>query len=231
QRQRVLLARAICQNPEVIVLDEPTSFLDIKYKLELLATLKTMAREQKMAIVLSLHELDLAQKISDTVLCVKDGQIERYGTPDAVFTEGYIRHLYDLSNGSYNSTFGCLELAAPSGAPEVFVIAGGDSASGTFRALQRQGIPFATGVLHPGDVDYSVATALAAVVICEKPFEPISRARIEEAKQVLRQCRRVICCLSVFGSMNQGNEELLRFAENQGLLVDDTATGLPSAGK
>lgn len=106
QRQRVLLARAICQEPKVIVLDEPTNFLDIKYKLELLSVLKRMAKEQKTAILLSLHELELAKKISDRVLCVKDGRIEKNGTPKEVLTEEYLCHLYDLKKEDYQNFFG-----------------------------------------------------------------------------------------------------------------------------
>ena len=53
QRQRVLLARAICQEPEILILDEPTSFLDVKHKLELLAILEKMAREKKMTVIMS----------------------------------------------------------------------------------------------------------------------------------------------------------------------------------
>ena len=55
QRQRVLLARAICQEPEIIVLDEPTSFLDIRHKLELLSILRSMAKEKGITVIMSLH--------------------------------------------------------------------------------------------------------------------------------------------------------------------------------
>lgn len=109
QRQRILLARAICQEPQVIVLDEPTSFLDIKYKLELLSILKTMAKERSTAIILSLHELELARIISDQVLCIKDGRIEKSGSPQSVLTEDYICHLYDLKKEDYLLFFGPTE--------------------------------------------------------------------------------------------------------------------------
>ena len=70
QRQRVLLARAVCQQPEILLLDEPTSFLDVKGKAELMAVLQTLAHEKNVAIIVTLHELELAQKLADAVVCV-----------------------------------------------------------------------------------------------------------------------------------------------------------------
>ena len=135
QRQRVLLARAICQQPRVLILDEPTSFLDIRYKLELLTILKDLVRERSVAVVLSLHELDLAQKISDRVICVANGEIARVGTPEEVFTDGSVQRLYGLTAGSYDERFGSLELEPVRGAPQALVIGGGGSGIALYRAL------------------------------------------------------------------------------------------------
>ena len=109
QRQRILLARALCQTPEIIVLDEPTSYLDIRYKLELLTILKTMVREKNLAVLMSLHELDLAQRVSDTVVCVSGDRIDRMGPPEEIFSNDYIARLYHMEPGKYDPCFATLD--------------------------------------------------------------------------------------------------------------------------
>ena len=106
QRQRVMLARALCQEPEVLLLDEPTSFLDVRYKVEFLTTLKALARSRQIAVVVSLHELDCAARVSDTVLCVRGGAVDRVGRPEEIFTGAYIEALYGMEPGSYEAFFG-----------------------------------------------------------------------------------------------------------------------------
>jgi iron complex transport system ATP-binding protein len=108
QLQRVMLARAICQEPEIIVLDEPTSFLDIRYAVEILDILRRMAVERGVTVILSLHELSYAKRVSDLVMCVKDGRVWRLDSPEAIFTEEIISGLYDLPAGTYGQLFGGL---------------------------------------------------------------------------------------------------------------------------
>ena len=221
QRQRILLARAICQEPEVIVMDEPTSFLDIRYKLELLAILKGLVREKQVAVILSLHELDLAQKISDHLACVHQGRIERYGTPEEVFSDGYIQTLYSLERGSYNELFGSLEMEPVLGEPRVFVIGGGGSGIPCYRKLQRRGVPFAAGILAQNDIDYPVAAALASQVVGAAPYQPFEEEEFHQARQLLLRCGKAICCTKEFGPLNEKNRLLARYAQETGMLVEE----------
>lgn len=105
QKQRVLLARAICQQPDILILDEPTSFLDIKYKFELLDILRKLSRENNTLVIMSLHEIALARKISDYVMCIKGDTVYDYGTPEEIFTKDKIKSLYDIDEATYNAYY------------------------------------------------------------------------------------------------------------------------------
>ena len=103
QRQRIMLARAVAQDTEVIVLDEPTSFLDLRHKIDLMKIIRSLSRLKKKAVVLSLHELELVRIISDTVVCLDGKKIVRTGTPDEIFSGNFINRLYSLSDSEFDS--------------------------------------------------------------------------------------------------------------------------------
>lgn len=220
QRQRVLLARALCQQPDVIMLDEPTSFLDIHHKLELLDILKSLVRQQRLAVVMSLHELDLAQRVSDTVVCVEKNGALRMGPPEQIFTEENIRALYGLTQESYNPLFGCAELPPVQGEPQIFVIGGGGSGIPVYRRLQRMGVPFAAGILHRNDLDYPVARALAAELVEEAAYQPVTAGTLARALAVLERCGKAVCTLPAFGPLNEANRLLWEAAGRSGKQTD-----------
>ena len=219
QRQRIMLARAICQEPEIIILDEPTAYLDIRHKIELLDILREMAHEKGITVIMSLHEIDLAAKISDYLICVKGETIAAFGSPERVLQCKSIEDIYDIENGSYNLLFGSVELTKPKGNPKVFVIAGNGCGIACYRALQKQQIPFATGILFENDSDTQVARELSDYVVTAPAFEPMNETHFMQAAKLLEGCEMVIDAGAGIGSLNRMNSRLLVLAEERHIPV------------
>ncbi len=216
QRQRVMLARAICQEPEILLLDEPTSYLDVKYKLEFFSVLQELRKKKRITVIMSIHELDLAEKVSDKILCLNGSYMEKFGTPEEIFRSGYLKELFHISLGSFDEENGSMELEAVQGKPEAFVIAGLGMGRKTYRSLQRKGIPFAAGILFKNDLDYPVAKSLAANVFAAEAFEPVPETVVFMAEKELDLCKTVICCRETFGTLETVNRDLLFYARQAG---------------
>lgn len=212
QKQRIMLARAICQQPDVIVLDEPTSYLDIRYKLELLSILRKMAVEQGITVVLSLHEVDLAIKLADIIMLIKDNKISKCGFPEDILDDKTIRELYDIKSGNFNMLLGSIELKGTSDDPKVFVLGGGGTGTLCYRALHKKGISFRTGIIHKNDIDFYVASGLEADVISADSFSNIDTNTFNMAKKAIEDSKSVIDSGFPIGELNKENIELLRYA-------------------
>ena len=231
QRQRIMLARAICQDPEIIVLDEPTSYLDIRHKIELLDILRKMAAEKNVAVVMSLHEIDLAAKISDQIICIKGDRIELFGTPEEVFSDARISELYEIKTGSFNTLFGSVELMAPAGEPKVFVLAGAGKGIPVYRLLQKHKIAFTTGVLFENDVDMQVAKVLAAHVVSAPAFMHVGEQELCEARKWIDRVSYVIDAGTPLGEQNQRCRELTEYAAAQHKVTLTAAEAFAKIGK
>ncbi|MGC9504720.1 ABC transporter ATP-binding protein [Baaleninema sp.] len=96
ERQRAFLALALAQNPQVLLLDEPTTFLDICYQLELLDLLDSLNRKQGLSIVTVLHDINLAARYSHRIALMKDGQLVEVGTSREVLTPENIKLVFGV---------------------------------------------------------------------------------------------------------------------------------------
>ena len=218
QRQRVMLARALCQEPKILVLDEPTSYLDVRYKLDILESIRRLAKKRGIAVITSLHELDLAMKISDRIACVDGEKISRQGTPEEIFADGYVQKLYGVSEECFNPLTGATYPKTEKIRPRVFVIGGGGSGIHSYFRLYREGIPFAAGILFENDLEMDAARACASEVVSAAAFSPIGLETEKRAKELMDECETVICPLKTFGPLNEANKALLEHAKNCGKL-------------
>ena len=244
QRQRLMLARAICQDTKILILDEPTSYLDMGFKMDILTNIRMLARDKKMAVIMSLHELDLAQKVSDTVACVRGDRIDRIGTPEKIFAGNYVQELYGVADQSFDPVTGQIflctghentrdfkdsdiencsskDFCSGSQVPDpvssqIFVIGGAGSGIPVYNRLWRENIPFAAGILQENDVEYKAAVALASEVVSEKAFYPVGQDKVQAAKQLIDSCKKCICAVEEFGPLNEANRELAEYARRIG---------------
>ena len=94
ERQRLTIARALTQQPEVVLLDEPTSHLDINYQVETLELVSRLCREKGLAVMAALHDLNLAAQYCDRIIMLRQGAIYAEGTAAEVVTPANVREVY-----------------------------------------------------------------------------------------------------------------------------------------
>ncbi|MDK2982203.1 MAG: cobalamin transport system ATP-binding protein [Chloroflexota bacterium] len=96
ERQRVILARALAQDTPVLMMDEPTSHLDLRYQIEFLEITQRLASQQDKTILIALHDLNLAARFGDTVMAMKDGRVAASGSAAEVLVAERIQEIYGL---------------------------------------------------------------------------------------------------------------------------------------
>ena len=98
QRQRVWIALALAQDSDILLLDEPTTYLDIAYQVEILEIMKELNRKKGITIAMVLHEINLACRYADHLFAMKNGKLFAEGSPKDIVTEDLMREVFDLES-------------------------------------------------------------------------------------------------------------------------------------
>lgn len=221
EKQRVMIARALAQEPSILILDEPTTHLDARGRVEIMLLLRKLSRERKIAIIASTHDIELAIRLCDKLLVCNAGTIRIYDVPEQLVEEGGIEELYGFNSELIFSkdTLVAEPVVRDGGDFKVFVIAGGGSGMLVYRLLSRLGYSFITGILHKGDIDYVVARSIGGEIISEEPFREISEESYNRAIKELKKADLIVYTSPPIGRLNQKNLELLSVGCELGLPV------------
>jgi iron complex transport system ATP-binding protein len=140
ERQKVMIARALAQDPQLMILDEPTAFLDVPRRVEILGLLRDLAHRTDRAILLSTHDLELALRSADRIWLLPVGGGLQVGAPEDLVLNGAFERVFQSEGVAFNPETGTFNMPRPS-AGEVALMAGAPAqvAFWTTRALERAG--------------------------------------------------------------------------------------------
>ena len=216
ERQRVVLAQAIAQDPEVILLDEPISNLDPQYQVEILDTVKRLSIEQGLTVIAVLHDLNFASMYSDRIILMDDGRIYKSGIVEEGLTAGNIRKVFDTEvlvsrSPVINRPHIYLKSRCFFEIPKekIHIICGGGSGSDLMHQLHHLGYRLSVCVLNQGDMDWQTAKDYGLEMVEESPFRPVSEESYRKNLENIISADAVIICPVCFGYMNLANIEIL----------------------
>lgn len=219
ERQRVMVAMALAQQPRLLLLDEPTSHLDIKYQVEMLELVRRLNRETGVTVIAAMHDLNLAARYFPRLLLFQRG-IVADGGPAEVLEPHLLQRVYGV-HVQVGVMHGTEHLSVlPPGEPpvgeeesravtRVHVMAGGGSGALVMRALADAGITFSAGALNIGDSDHMLALRLASEVVTEQPYAPIAGGTRRHLHARLQKSALLVVCPMPIGP---GNLALLQEA-------------------
>jgi iron complex transport system ATP-binding protein len=188
ERQRVLLARALAQEPEALLLDEPTASLDINHQIRVLGLVEELVTDGRAALA-AIHDLDLAARFCDRLLLLHDGEIRAGGSPERVLGDERLGAAFQTTPVvTKNDVTGTPTVSAIEERPErdhrVHVAGGGPGGASAVRTLWRAGFDVTVGPVPEGDVTAAIARQLDLDLVTAPAFEHVPESVQENARQL-----------------------------------------------
>ena len=209
--QRALIAQALAQDTPILLLDEPTSHLDINHELEIISIISRLNKEKDKAVVLVSHDLNLAARYCRRLILLKEGKIFSQGKVEEVLTARNIRSVYHLNalvkKHPVTGFIYTIPVSTQNGKRSekrgrIHLIGGGGSASKIMKELIDRGYEVSIGVVNVFDADFETAQIFEVPCVVEAPFSPITHESYQKNMQLINTCQLVILCDVPFGSGN-----------------------------
>ncbi len=225
EQRRVLIAKALAQEPQLLLLDEPTANLDLHYQLEVVELIQRLNRERGITVLAVLHDLNLAAMLGHRFILMHRGRIYAVGNADEVLTPQNIQQVYGVPvvvtrhplNGKPIILLAERRIPSLRGV-KVHVVCGGGTGSEVMAMLMASGCQVTAGALNRGDSDFEAAQLLGVAVVEEQPFMPISREAFERTKEMIANAEVVVLTDVPFGWGNIVNLKAILEAA-KGLVV------------
>ena len=223
ERQRVFIARALAQEPKVLLLDEPVANLDIAYQLETMQLLRKLVDGGIAALAVS-HDLNLVSRFCDKVIMLENGRVVAAGRPEEVLTVENIRRVFGVDvavrRHPTTNTLYVIPLKPTKHlrkvGKRVHVVCGGGSGEPILHELVERGYDISAGVLNVLDTDYQVCQDLGLEVVSEAPFSPISEEAMERNLEAMASADILVLVPTPFGQGNLKNLQALVEAAERG---------------
>jgi iron complex transport system ATP-binding protein len=224
EKQRVIIAQAIAQDTKILLLDEPTSNLDINFQIEIMQLILQISKKQHLTVVGVFHDINLAAQYADRIILIKNGKIFADGTPADILN---CKNIFDVYGAHvivgknpftnkvfitphYNSHYDLTSI--PEKRKKIHIIAGGGSGSYLFNILQSEGHIITTCILSSIDTDAKVAKQLGIRLVLEDPHITLREENIRLNEDLISECDVVIVARVDFGEENYCNLESVKKA-------------------
>ena len=228
ERQKVTIAQALSQQPKILLLDEPTTHLDINSKLEIMNLITRLNKEQKITVITIFHDINLAASFCPRILILSKGRISAKGNTEDVLTSQNLEDAYNIpvvvkknpiTNRIYTTPINRGFLKTKLAKRRLHLICGGGSGSLIMSSLKVDGFLVSCGVLNVMDTDYETAKALEIPVVSEAPFSQISNDTYKENIEMIKSSEIVVLANVEFGYGNLSNLEAIEQALDIGKKV------------